>query len=438
MISARIFAPPNYLFSPTDRTHVYMDKLRGLQKYGPYQRLNKAPQLGFIFPKGDNETANALYRALRMGVGLFHGMPEVFKMAIDRKHVFSVGEFTIREEFNDHDAARAYVDAIADWADKRNLQPDLLFTIHRKTPAWEDGSPYYACKAALLQRGLLSQSVTTDLMRNPTQFEWAAANIALQSFVKLGGVPWVIGRRSDKHQIIIGVGRAEAMDPQTRKRTRAIAFTTCLRSDGTFKFATVGKAVDRKEYLNELGKAVSGAIQRAQSEEEMPLEMISIHLPKEFGREEREQVETALRSIEQATLPAIHVLKVSDEDRFFLVDDAHEMGLPSRGTCVRLSHRDYLLYTEGREEKLVWRNRTPTALRIRHYEGDKRGTRLAVLPELVSQVFDLSQANWRGFNAVSRPVSILYSELVARVLAHGQTGVPLVPSQDLENRLWFL
>ena len=61
----------------------------------------------------------------------------------------------------------------------------------------------------------------------------------------------------------------------------------------------------------------------------------------------------------------------------------------------------------------------------------------SVVKDLVSQVFDLGQSNWRGFNALSRPVSILYSELIAELLGHG-----IVPDEKvraaLSTKLWFL
>jgi len=60
--------------------------------------------------------------------------------------------------------------------------------------AWEDDSEYSVTKAMLLREGLLSQNVTFELIQSSAQFEWAAANIALAIFAKLGGIPWAVNR----------------------------------------------------------------------------------------------------------------------------------------------------------------------------------------------------------------------------------------------------
>ena len=276
--------------------------------------------------------------------------------------------------------------------------------------------------------------MTLELLNNSAQFEWSVANIALAAFVKLGGVPWVVHRRSERQQFVIGVGRSELFNPTTRARERTIAFTTCLRSDGVFKFSTFANAAHTQaEYLSGLKASVAEALAKI-ADEKLPVETLSLHLPKEFGHEEAEVLNEVVREHAGQSRVRIHTLKVTDEDNFFVVDNAASDGVPARGTCVKISDRDFLLYTEGREEKQKWRNRIPTALRVRYYDRD---TPPSVVTDLVSQVFDLGQSNWRGFNALSRPVSILYSELIAELLGHG-----IVPDEKfretLSSKLWFL
>jgi hypothetical protein len=207
-----------------------------------------------------------------------------------------------------------------------------------------------------------------------------------------------------------------------------------LRTDGVFKFSTFASAAQTKaEYLSGLKQTVTEALTRIEAEK-LPVESLSLHIPKEFGREEAEVIQQAVRDRGAEKRLRIHTLKITDENTFFVVDDASSDGVPSRGTCVKIGNRDFLLYTEGREEKQRWRNRIPTALRIRYYDED---TAASVVTELISQVFDLSQTNWRAFNAMSRPVSILYSELIAGLLGHG--AVPQESSaQALSTKLWFL
>jgi hypothetical protein len=201
-----------------------------------------------------------------------------------------------------------------------------------------------------------------------------------------------------------------------------------------YKFSTFANvAHNQAEYLAGLKATVAEALGRITAEGPPP-ESLSLHLPKEFGREEAKVLDEVVRDYDSQGRFRIHTLKVTDEENFFIVDNAAPDGVPARGTCVQISDRDFLLYTEGREEKQKWRNRIPTALRVRYYDRD---TPPSVVTDLVSQVFDLGQSNWRGFNALSRPVSVLYSELIAELLGHGI--VPEGRVKDaLSTRLWFL
>lgn len=434
MFKATFLTPPEFRFSKENSTKVATDSFRGLSRFGPYSEVRGTPKFGFVFPQGRKDDANNLYRALRNGVGYFRGFSNMFRVPLEKEQVFPITGFELRDYRDPHDSARAYADAILDWTRHHNINPDLMFVLHPKTPSWQEESPYHACKAALLSQGYLSQNVTLELLNNSAQFEWSVANIALAAFVKLGGIPWVVHRRSERQQFVIGVGRSELFNPTTRARERTIAYTTCLRSDGVFKFSTFANvARTQQEYLSGLKATAKEALAKIAAEN-LQIETLSLHLPKEFGREEAEVLNEVVRGHNSEGRVRIHTLKVTDEENFFVVDNAAPDGVPARGTCVKISNRDFLLYTEGREEKQKWRNRIPTALRVRHYDDD---TPPSVVTDLVSQVFDLGQSNWRGFNALSRPVSILYSELIAELLGHG-----IVPDgkfkDSLSTKLWFL
>jgi argonaute-like protein implicated in RNA metabolism and viral defense len=432
--TARQLRLPQFQFSPEDENAVSDDKLKGLQRFGPYRRLDGKKRFGFVFPRGYRDLANDLYRALRTGIGFFRGIPEVFKTHFGRNQVFAITDFDVSND-NTVDASKRYAEAIHRWIERSGESADLFFVIHEKTSPWEEDTPYHACKALLLEHGILSQNVTTELIRSRTQFEWSAANIALAAFSKLGGVPWAIRSRSEIEQLVLGVGIAESVDPKTRQRNRVTAFTTCMRTNGIFKFVAVGHSRTANQYLSALREAVAASLKQLRADEPT-CESLVIHLPKDFGKAEQEQVELGLTDSTKGQTSACDVLKITDEHRLFVIDNEHASGVPNRGTCARIRERDYLLYTEGRDEKLSWMGRAPSALRIRRYEGKSQSPLLT--QELISQVFDLSQANWRGFNARSRPVSILYSELIARELAYAALGPHGDEPIHFDSRLWFL
>jgi argonaute-like protein implicated in RNA metabolism and viral defense len=268
-------------------------------------------------------------------------------------------------------------------------------------------------------------------MDNASQFEWAAANIALGIFVKLGGIPWVANLETPNQYVIVGMGRTEKQDPVTRERTQFTSFTTCVRDNGIYELTHFGKPCKtREEHFVELKKTATDAFKKA-LELGPKIKGIVVHFPKDFSREEIQQVEEARNEASRDRSFISHTLKITEEDRFFAFDDSVN-GIPPRGTCIKLGESEHILYTEGAEEKAAWSNRLPTAVRVRHFDGTDK----VLTNELLSQVFDLSLVNFRGFNAKAFPISLYYSQLIAKILARG-SGLTL--GEDvLAQRMWFL
>jgi hypothetical protein len=435
MITASFLPPVKFAFGNNETRP---DKLKGLQELGPYLALGKTPRFGFVFPNEHKDFANRLYLALKNGIGYFKGVETLFRVRLEKNQVFPVTGFSIAKK-SARDAAHSYADAIISWSQQQgNDQPDLFFVIHPQTPHSEVDTPYYACKALLLEHGLLSQSVTFQLLENRSQFEWAAANIALAAFAKMGGVPWIVAGNETEKGLVIGLGRAHLYDPLTRQTTRYLAFTACFSTRGLFKFmALADVAHNRQDYLSMLGSVVTSSLERAEQLSSQ-VNTLTIHVPKEMGREENEVIRRAVESHNKGRLLPITVVKVTEEESFFAVDQRYPDGIPKRGTLLRVSDHDYMLYTEGRDEKENWRARVPTALRV----TPQRGT-TGSHQQLLRQIQDLSQVNWRGFNARSQPISLYYGNLIARILSHvsPERVIRLYSEKAkavIQDRMWFL
>ncbi|MBE0545247.1 MAG: hypothetical protein IH623_28245 [Verrucomicrobia bacterium] len=431
MFEAHIYRSTGFRFAPGTPESVHPDKLRGLVKFGPYQPIHVKPRIGFVFPEGYRDYANNLYLALRNGIGYFKGLSTLLKVPFEKEQVFPITGFSLPNPHDHEDAAKRYRDAILSWKAATKESADIFVNLHPKSLAWEEDSAYGACKAVLLEAGISSQNVTFELIDNSSQFEWAAANIALAIFVKLGGIPWVTNLESQDKYIVVGMGRAEKQDHVTRERSQFTAFTTCVRDNGVYELTHFGKpCTTREEHLVELRKTAGEALKRA-LELGPHIKGIVIHFPKEFARDERDEVEQAIKEASHERAFACYTLKVTEEERFFAFDDS-ENGIPPRGTCIKLGESEYMLYTEGAEEKAAWSNRLPTAVRIKHFDSPDK----LITGDLVSQIFDLSLVNFRGFNAKAFPVSLYYSHLIAQILKRG-TGLKL-GAEVLEKKMWFL
>jgi argonaute-like protein implicated in RNA metabolism and viral defense len=433
MFAYTVLNKTGFRFSATNSTAVHDDRMRGIVKYGPFKRVEGAPRFAFVFPKAYRDAANTLYLALRNGIGFFKGMPTVFKVPLEKDQAIQISDFELKDRYNHRDSAARYRDAIQNWMNSHDDLPDIFITLHPKTMTWEEDSEYAATKALLLREGLISQNVTFELIQSSAQFEWAAANIALALFAKLGGIPWAVDRANGENELVIGMGRAESVDIRTRKRQRFIAFTTCVQANGIYQFSTFGRICDdQKAFMIELESTLRSSLSRA-LESQAAIRRLTLHFPKEFSIDERLLCQRVAAE-QQTAISRIDFVKVTDEGRFFALDDESPDQVPRRGTCIRLGKSEHLLYTEGSEERQVWVNRPPSAVRIRHYPPEDE-VELATR-DLIGQVFDLSLANYRAFNARGYPVSILYSSLIGRVLHHAD--LTTTQTDKLTDRMWFL
>jgi len=420
------------------------DKLRGLLAYGPYRALREtAPRFGFVFPTESRNHANKLFLALKNGIGLFRGVENTFRFSLSTEQVFSIPVSGVQQSSSaDHESnARAYAEAILAWHNKQQKdRPDLFFVLHPKTADFERATPYYRAKALLLKDGILSQNVTLDLLDNSSQFEWSAANIALAAFVKLGGIPWVVGGEELDHDLVIGLGRAFLFDYQTRRTAGYLAFTACFSARGPLRFISLARpALSEKDYLDTLLSVVTTTLKRA-DQQNSEASSLTVHAPKEMGRDEMGVIHGAVRSHQKTNVLQVLLAKVTEELSFFAIDDRFRDGVPQRGTAIQITDRDFMLYTEGRDEKQSWSSRLPVALRITP-QGEPLAAQNAL--HVLRQINDLSQVNWRGFNARSKPISVYYGNLIARLLSHvAPTSVADLYQQNalsmLEERLWFL
>jgi Piwi domain len=425
---------PDFLYKD-DKTLPGNKKTEGMLKYGPYQQqpIGK-PLFGFLFAESHRDDARKLFAGLRDGTGYYKGFQAWFKVPISNSSVVSVSGFDVTPDLSPAEAAVEYAKQLDNWlAGHTGNLPDIFFIVHDKTEHEEEDSPYYACKAVLLRKGVMTQNVTVDLIRNSSQFQWAASNIALAAFAKLGGTPWSIEPSSTRKSLVIGIGRTEKVDFRSRQRRTYQAFATCSSSTGRFGFVSVHPEVDEDNIVESLKKATVLALSNAEKLN-LPYDSLVIHLTGELKRDEVEGIEEAVGQFHTASEVPVCVLSVSEDNDIFVVDDGNPAGIPSRGVVIQLRPSEYLLLTEGNEDLGAARFRTPCSVRIR-IRRVPDGLDAAAL---IAQVYDLAQVNFRGFNAASKPVSVLYSELIARVLRCENVAEALAERQELSQRMWFL
>jgi hypothetical protein len=406
---------------------------QGVSAHGPFDN-SKVPALGdgallFVFPEVHQGLGHRLAEAWLSGVGNFKGFETMFRTPVATGQ--ALRSLSVSTDLRSPSAAAlAYRTAISSWASEpRDQDPRLALVLVPHSEPWQTDRPYYEAKAAFANLGVPSQMVTIELLADKRQFQWSAANIALASFAKLGGVPWTVEAPAEDDDLIIGIGRRE-VGPEGQRR-RIFGYAVTFVSNGMYRQTwSFTPAADQDTYVARLGQCVEAAL-RADLDTQ-PRRLV-IHLASRTGADEIETVRRAMQRV-GITVP-VAFLRLDDSTIWDSADVAEDTWVAPKGLVVRLSERRALLHAE--ELGATGPPEGPLLIAL-----DERSTVGAEhFDELVGQVYRLAHANWRGFNARSKPATLVYGEQLAGLVGHladVQSWNPDHLSNDLRTRPWFL
>lgn len=434
IVDAVRFNVPRLRFDPAIPSRVHAQSYQGLRLHGPYDRSRVRltdKSLLFVFPEELRALSRQLASVLAKGQGTYPGFQQMFRVELDTQTTYDSLAFEA-DLSNRGTAAAAYRAAIADWnARPRAHDPELAIVLVPHSERWDVEQPYYEAKAAFAQLGIPTQMVTSELVSNPRQFGWAVANIALAVFAKLGGVPWTVEAPGDDSDLVIGIGRADIRTDSGQERIFGYALS--FIGNGVYRHTWAFQPVaDIETYAAKLEDAVVAALSDETRRDQPPRRLV-VHLTRKTGKREIEAVERAMKRA-GVELPTAF-LRLDPTSLYDLADGSAQTFGPPKGLAVRLGERRMLLQSE--EVTSLGAPDGPLLVEL-----DARSAVGAdELPSLVEQAFRLSHANWRGFNARSQPVTIGYSELLARLagyLAETETWQPQFLRSELQERPWFL
>ncbi len=412
-----IISSPDLRFNYSSTYAKDSNPRRGLKQFGPYDStmFNKSEiNAGLIYLKSA-KNKKLLIDGIVNGESYFDGFQKFFRIPIVFKEERSIITETERE-------IKGAIDALL------NQDLDIVFVIEEsiKTPIY-----YKMCKTILLANGIPSQVVIDEKLQNPKQRPWILENIALATYAKVGGTPWVIANPIFKNQLVLGVSRA-----QDKNKKFLVGFVTLFTYDGDFLLMhSKAPVIDWDNYVSGLEILIIEAIDEYEKRKDTPEEII-VHFHKRPGYRELESIKNALKSRNSQTHYAM--LHINEYSNFRLFDTAHRTYNPQSGLKVEISKHESLLLIDGRIGDERRKMGVPRVLDI---IMDKRSTLpIDNFPDLVKQISDFSRINWRGFNAATIPVTLNYSKLIARLISEIGTEHwnQIVASGKLKDKSWFL
>lgn len=433
ILEARILRAPRLRFDPIAPSRIHTRPYQGLLRHGPYDSSSvslSSKSLLFVFPDTLREPARQLWRALTDGFGSFPGLEKMFRIPFARDHV---DHLSISGDVSTPiAAAKSYRKAIEEWSkDSREVDPQLALVIVPHSERWQTERPYYEAKAAFARLGIPTQMVTEELLKDEREFTWSVANIALAVFAKLGGVPWVIDAPPDDHDLVVGVGRTDIRRPDGVKRIfgYALSFISNGAYRQTWAFTPVA---DEDTYGLRLEEELINIL-KASRDVDQPFRRLVIHLAKRTGLREIEAVQRA-RSQAGANLPTA-LLRLDDTTLYDIADGRSDHFAPPKGLAVRLGPQRLLLQPET-----VTPVGAPSGPLL--VELDRRSdVGPQALSDLAAQTYRLAHTNWRAFNAISQPVTLVYGRLLAQLVGYLEEVPAWDPTflrRELRDRPWFL
>ena len=346
-------------------------------------------------------------------------------------------------------ASRQAIDAATDSGFEWNL---AIVQIDKDFRELADAdNPYFATKAQFLKHRVPVQEITLDTMRfADQQLVFALNNMSVATYAKIGGVPWLLkSQPTVAHELVVGIGSHNHSTSRIGAHQRIVGITTVFSSDGRYLLDDRTGAVPYDKYKAALFQSLKRSINSVREIDNWrstDAVRLIFHAFKQMADHEADAVAELVENLglTQVKYAFLHIV----DDHPFTVFDEAQPGIrqrdglkgayaPDRGMAVRLGDTESLLcFTGARDLKLAKQGMPQPALLRPHRRSTFRD-----MTYLTRQAFDFSCHSWRMFTPAPRPITIHYSELIAKLL----TGLQHVPDWDPDTMLgpvsrtrWFL
>lgn len=428
---------------------------RGLEAHGPFSRdtfARPSPRILVVCPNSARRAAETFIGMLRDGIpnhkAFRAGMTETFGLRNLRFDYAAVNSTS------GSSATDRYRRAISEALSQGELPDAAIVIVNDLDGDLPDASnPYLHSKAFLLMAGVASQEARlSTITRRPNELQYILQNISIALYAKMNGIPWTIDHDiTIADELVIGIGTAELSESRTAHRKRYVGITTVFRSDGNYLLGQMSREASYAAYPAVLRDTVRDVIEEIrvrngwQPGDKVRLIFHAARPPKyiDYARLMTESTEAIGKEqhLEVAFLTVSH-------DHPFALFDTSQCGretaagrkgefAPDRGLIVQTDRYSRLVSTTG--VTLVKRPGLPLPRPLQVHL--QRGSTFADLHYLSEQVLKFTGLSWRSTQPAANPVTIYYSELIARLLGR-MKAVPDWSPALLDTRLrtskWFI
>jgi len=401
--------------------HTHFNPYNGLKSYGPYQTVAQGSyKFFFIFHKEDNDYANTLYAYLNRGLKGFPGLEKFvgLELNLDKYKTITFTKDDPIEEITQQ------LNELVFEQDKKYIAV-YISRVNKDETDPNKSAVYFRLKQILLEKNISSQVVYRSNIQSPS-FNYFLPNIAIAILAKLDGIPWRLSRPV-RHDLVVGLGAFRPKNVGVFLGT-----TVAFRNDGTFIRFDSSQVTTVEDLIDYFRNILSSVQQQC-----VEAKRLVIHFYKKMNREEEKAVVQALDEL-GLKIPYV-VLNVVDHCELMPFDITYSGKMPMSGTCVKLRRGDYLLCNNSRYSNVTGARIEdfPYPVRVTVSKGSMPDLTDGDIQQLIDQVYQFSRMYWRSVKQKGEPVTILYSEQVAKISAAFDNH-NLPHSSVATGSLWFL
>lgn len=446
--------PAVFVFDGAGRK-THSSSSHGIAAHGPYSRsapIPRAPRVCLICQASQQGVAEQLMNKF------LHGIEDsVFSRGFLRTYGLDYCQpvpFTARNGTAAayHEASQAALQAARD-----SGKPwDLAFVqVEDRTHQLRgDDNPYLVTKSFFLTQQIPIQQFRVETAQTPDQGQLAytLSNMGLATYAKLGGIPWVL--RADPtttHELVVGISSSRVRQSRLSQGERLVGFTTVFSGDGSYFLHTVSKAVSFNNYSDEMLASLRSSLERVRKDrnwQKGERVRLIFHAFKPLREAEANAVKRLAEELSDFQLEFAFLHVASDTNLQLFNRNAQGVAIgrsgkvkgiyvPERGLMVALSDHDMLVGATGAKELKRATDGAPVPLRLHLH----RASTFRDLRYLGQQVMLFASHSWRGFQPASMPVTVSYSQLIARYmgrLATTRRWNPDVLYGHIGTTRWFL
>lgn len=397
---------------------------KGLTQYGPYTKRTfdrNDPSICVICAQHDKGRVEQFVRKFLKGISsskyFSNGLEGKFTLGTSRVEIFTMATDSIEAHKN---AIEAAIRKKAEDGSRWDLALVQVRQSFKKLKVTEN--PYYLGKSLFFLHQVPVQDFTIELL---TQADYSLGyslnNMGLACYAKMGGVPWLLKSSPTlSHELVIGIGSANVGQHRGAGNQRIMGITTVFSGDGSYIVSNTSKAVVPEAYCEALTMVLGETIEKIQKrmnwQKGDTIRLVFHAQVKKFNKEEIEAVRAVLAKYREYQVEYAF-LKISEDHGLHMFDSATagvQKGrlAPPRGKTFKLSEHEMLIYLIGQRE-----------LR-QNTDGHPRGVIMDVhkdstfkdIKYLSAQLYSFASHSWRSYFPNPMPVTITYSDLIAKNL----------------------